>query len=397
MTDPFNTDEYTRPHPTAELRVPAALRRRAAREFLGHLVIALLFFVWIAGRGAPAGLLAGLVPCVAVLAAVHGRLWRNLHLNRRPGATAIRLQIGGANRLTLMRGLFIGMIAGFVFSGPAGQYPNAAAWSWWPGCLYLLAALLDGLDGYWARRFGTPTRLGQELDLHTDALGMLVAISVAIGAQRLPPYYLVAGVAFYAFRFGLWYRRRQGYGNRPAGPRSFARLVAGAQMGFVGIAMLPLFAYNVIHALAPLFLIPLIAGFVWDWLIARGDLSEAAIQRCQRVLRIFVAKIPPLLRVGLLVSGGLFIRDMPLAPPLSPVWLLGLGFMVISGLVGRTAALLLSLALAYQATAAGPTPLLMTFLAGSVVLVMAGTGDASLWRPEDAFIFRQPASHPESG
>ncbi len=162
-------------------------------------------------------------------------------------------------------------------------------------------------------------------------------------------------------------------------------------MGFVGIAMLPLFAYNVIHALAPLFLIPLIMGFIWDWMIARGDLSEAAIRRCQRVLRTLVAKIPPLLRVGLLVSGGLFIRGMPVASPLSPALLMGLGLMVIGGLAGRTAAFLLSLALAYQATAAGPTPFLMMTLAGAVVLVMAGTGDASLWRPEDAFIFRSSA------
>ncbi len=391
MPDPWSIEDKKLPHPMAGFRVPPELRRRAAGELLGHLMISLLFFFFITSRGGPTGLLAGLVPCVAVLTAVHGRLWRNLHLNRGPGSTAIHARIGAANRLTLIRGLFIGLMAGFMFSGPPGQYPDTAAWTWWPGCLYLLAALLDGLDGYWARRSGSPTRLGHELDLHTDALGMLVACVVAVGAQRLPPYYLLAGAAFYVFRFGLWYRRRQGYWNRPAGPRTFARLVAGVQMGFVGIAMLPLFAYNVIHALAPLFLIPLITGFVWDWMIARGDLSEAAIRRCQRLLRTLVAKIPPLLRVGLLVSGGLLIRGMPVASPLSPALLMGLGFMVIGGLAGRTAAFLLSLALAYQATAAGPTPFLMMTLTGAVVLVMAGTGDASLWRPEDAFIFRSSA------
>ncbi len=388
MPDPLSTEPNTPPHPAAGFRVPTALRRRTAGELLGHLVICLLFFLYVAGRREPAGLLSGLVPCVVVLTAVHGYLWRNLHLNRAPGAAAICARIGSANRLTLIRGLFIGLMAGFVFSGPFGQYPDAAAWTWWPGCLYLLAALLDGLDGYWARRYGSPTRLGQALDLHTDALGMLVACIVAVSAQRLPPYYLLAGVAFYVFRFGLWYRRRQGYWNRPAGPRTFARLVAGVQMGFVGIAMLPLFAYNVIHALAPLFLTPLIMGFVWDWMIACGDLREAAIRRCQRVLRTLVAKIPPLLRVGLLVSGGLFIHGMPVAPPLFTALLMGLGLMVIGGLAGRTAAFVLSLALAYQASVAGPTPFLMMTLAGAAVLIMTGTGNVSLWRPEDAFFLR---------
>ena len=377
--------------------VPNALRRRAVCEALGHVVAATLFVVYIEGRGTPVLLPAAMVPCAVVLAAIHGRLWCNLHHNRRPGTPVIRHRIGGANRLTLTRGLLIGLVAGFLFSGPLGQYPDAASWAWWPGGLYLLAALLDGFDGYWARRYGSPTRLGQELDLHTDALGMLVACTVAVGTQRLPPYYLAAGLAFYVYRFGLWYRRRQGYRNRPAGPRTFARLVAGAQMGFVGIAMLPLFAYNVIQALAPLFLLPLLAGFVWDWMIVRGDLSVAAERCCQRLLGTLVAKTPVLLRLGLLFTGGFLIRGMTVVPPLPTALLIILGLMVISGLAGRTAALLLSLALAYQATAAGPTPLLMATLMGAVVLAMAGTGDASLWRPEDRLIFRQSAGRRSHG
>ncbi len=368
--------------------LPAGLRRRVVCEALGHVGAATLFFAWIEPG---TGVLTGLVPCLVVLTAIHGGLWCNLAQNRLPGSPVIRHRIGGANRLTLTRGLLIALVAGFLFSGPLGQYPGAATRAWWPGSLYLLAALLDGLDGYWARRYGSPTRLGQKLDLHTDALGMLVACTVAVGTQRLPPYYLAAGAAFYVYRFGLWYRRRQGYWNRPASPRTFARLVAGAQMGFVGIAMLPLFAYNVIQALAPLFLLPLLAGFVWDWMIVRGAIGETADRRCRMVLRTLVAKVPPLLRIGLLLSGGIFIHRMPVAPPLSAALLIGLGLMVISGLAGRLAALLLSLALAYQATAAGPAPLLMATLVGAVVLTMAGTGDASLWRPEDALIFRQSA------
>ncbi len=368
--------------------VPAALCRRVACEAFGHVVAAAFFFVWIAGSGGPVGLWAGLVSCAAVLAFVHGRLWRNLHHNRLAGRAAIRPRIGGANRLTLARGLLIGLVAGFLFSGPLGQYPDAAAWAWWPGGLYLLAALLDGLDGYWARRSGTSTRLGQELDLHTDALGMLVACTVAVGTQRLPAYYMVAGLVFYLYRLGLWYRRRQGYTNGPVGPRTFARAVAGLQMGFVGIAMLPLFAYKVIQVLAPLFLLPLLAGFVWDWLTVQGRVSEVAQRRCQHMLRTLVAKAPLLLRVGLLFLGGALVRETPVAPPIPTALLIGLGLMVICGLAGRTAGLLLSLVLAYQATVAGPAFLPMTTLVLSVVLTMAGTGDASLWQPEDELVYR---------
>ena len=61
MADPWRTEDNTSLHPIAGFRVPTALRLRAAGEVLGHLVIALLFFIYITGRGQPAGLLAGLV------------------------------------------------------------------------------------------------------------------------------------------------------------------------------------------------------------------------------------------------------------------------------------------------------------------------------------------------
>ena len=211
----------------------------------------------------------------------------------------------------------------------------------------MAAAVLDGVDGAWARRTGTTTPLGQVLDVQYDALGVLVACAVAVGTRRLPVYYLVAGAAYYLFQLGLWCRRRRGKPIYPCGSRTFARLMAGFQMGFLGIALLPIFSNKVLSVVAPVFLLPLLAGFVWDWQVVRGGVGKDLAQRCETLVAVLAAKGPPVLRGGLLVAGGGMLMASP-AAPFSGSWLVpaGLGLMVVAGVAGRTAALLLSLVLA---------------------------------------------------
>jgi uncharacterized protein (TIRG00374 family) len=230
------------------------------------------------------------------------------------------------------------------------------------------------------------------LDVQYDALGVLVACAVAVGTRRLPAYYLVAGAAYYLFQLGLWCRGRRGRPIYPAGSRTFARLMAGFEMGFLGIALLPIFSNEVLSVVAPVFLLPLLAGFVWDWRVMRGSVSAAAIRCWETRVLTLAAKGPPVLRGGFLVAGGGLLVSSPAASFSGSVLVLaGLGLLVVAGVAGRTAALLLSLVLAYQASVAGISFFLMTTLVGTLLILMTGTGDGSLWRPEDAFLLGQPA------
>ena len=265
--------------------------------------------------------------------------------------------------------------------------------SWLPGVLYLAAALLDGVDGALSRRTGMQTPLGKTLDVNIDALGVLVTSVVAVTNHRLPAYYLAAAAAYYLYHFGLWRWRRRGKQVHPTGSRTFARLVAGFQMGFLGTALLPIFTYNVLKTVAPLFLLPLLAGFFWDWAMVRGRISDHWARHCQAMLVTFAAKGPPILRGGVLVLGGLLLPASP-GSTMSGEWLagIGLGLMVVTGFLGRTAALLLSLMLAYKASVSAVSSLLMTTLASTVLIMMTGTGDRSLWRPEDTFLLRPPGT-----
>jgi CDP-diacylglycerol--glycerol-3-phosphate 3-phosphatidyltransferase len=53
-------------------------------------------------------------------------------------------------------------------------------------------------------------------------------------------------------------------------PRRSARIIAGFQMGFVGIALLPAISSAITTVAAYFFMIPLLAGFAKDWLVVSG-------------------------------------------------------------------------------------------------------------------------------
>jgi uncharacterized protein (TIRG00374 family) len=365
--------------------IPSALRRQALQTAAGHGGVLLLFFFGLAHLGATRGIVAGGLVASVVLGWVHALLWRHLPQNRSSSATQPRSRLGAANRITLLRGLLISLTAGFLVIGPRDGPSTLLAWL--PGVLYLAAALLDGLDGAWARRTGTQTALGETLDVRYDALGVLVACAVAVASDRLPAYYLAAGGAYYLFQWGLWLRRRWGKPVYPAGPRTFARLVAGFQMGFLATALLPIFSAQVLAVAAPMFLLPLLAGFTWDWLIVVGRIDTAAAH-CWTTLPATLRAIGPLLlRGAVLLTGGMIILS-PAAGALFGVKIfIGvLVLMVTVGFLGRSAALVMSLLLAWHASGAGLSPLAMTSLATSLLLMMTGTGAFSLWRPEDAVL-----------
>jgi CDP-diacylglycerol---glycerol-3-phosphate 3-phosphatidyltransferase len=52
--------------------------------------------------------------------------------------------------------------------------------------------------------------------------------------------------------------------------RRGAKLMAGAQMAFLGIVLLPLLSPPFTHVLAVIVLIPFLAGFLIDWQMVCG-------------------------------------------------------------------------------------------------------------------------------
>jgi CDP-diacylglycerol--glycerol-3-phosphate 3-phosphatidyltransferase len=147
-------------------------------------------------------------------------LYRGLPDNRRTESKELLPDLGAANRITMLRAFLVAVAAGELkFAAPA----------------YTAAALLDGVDGWLARRFRRQTVLGSKLDLEVDAAGILVASFGGIVLGKLPPWYAAIGLARYLFVLALALRKPA----RPLDPSALRRVLAGVQMGFLATALWP--------------------------------------------------------------------------------------------------------------------------------------------------------------
>lgn len=272
--------------------VPASLRRQwrlmagvfVAATAAGAAAVAATF-------GEPAGRrwLALVVVPVGYLLVFS---WRHLDLNRPPdgdddesdddqraeqdsGATVETGQpahssLGAANIATLARSGLYAAVTGFVAVVP----PVGTASRWVPVALYGVGVGLDWLDGTLARSVGRQTVLGAKLDMAVDTFGFLVAPLVAVAWGRLPVWYLSLSAARYAFKLGCWTRRRRG---RPVGdlpPSRVRRPLAGVQMVFIAVALLPVVPVGVVRTVAVAVLLPSLAVFVRDYAVVAGYMGE---------------------------------------------------------------------------------------------------------------------------
>ncbi len=202
-------------------------------------------------------------------------LGRNLGLNRRGKDEPLNPSLGAASWVTLARGGLIALLAGFWLQPWPGHEHQGRWLAWLPGIIYIAAVLADALDGWVARQTGNQTLLGEYLDTRVDALGILVASLVAVDYGQLPLFYVSAGLAWYLMRLAVWLRKKSG---RPCGevkPRKSARIMAGLQMAFLGIVLLPLLDPPITNVAAVLILVPFLAGFLLDWqMVCRHENSD---------------------------------------------------------------------------------------------------------------------------
>lgn len=193
-----------------------------------------------------------------------------LNWNYHPEQKALRSSLGYGTWLTIIRGALLAVLAGFLFQPRPESNIIPGAVSWTPGLLYISACFLDYFDGRVARACQHETRLGAFLDINFDALGLLIAPLVAVWFGQLPVAYLSVGFAFYVYKGGIWLRKKFSKPVTEPGPWRGARTIAGLQMGFVCIALLPVVTPPAMKLTAYVMMIPLLTGFFRDWLIVCG-------------------------------------------------------------------------------------------------------------------------------
>ena len=169
--------------------------------------------------------------------------------------------LGPANRITLFRLMLVALLAGFL----GGQSSLIA----WPAVgIALLVLLLDGVDGWLARRRHCASAFGARFDMETDALLTLLLSCLVWQLDKAGAWVLLSGLLRYLFAAAatLWPRLRY-----PLPPSRRRKAVCVLQVSSLLLALLPLVGSPISDAVAGTGLLLLCYSFTVDicWLLCR--------------------------------------------------------------------------------------------------------------------------------
>jgi len=334
-------------------------------------------------------------------------LWRGLPHNRRTDASRLWPTLGHANWLSLVRGILLFLLAGFIFL----PRPTIAL-TWLPALLYTADRITDLFDGYLARVTSRESKLGAILDIELDGLGLLVAVILGVQYGLLPSWYLLLAVSRQLFVAGMTVRRRAGLPNRELPPSDNRRVIAGFQTGFLSVMLWPILTPSLTHLAAYLFAIPLIFSFGRDWLVVSHfvDPASSSYARVRRGLKlIFEQWLPLIARCGVVVYTALllwqFVVDDRYWQLVQTSWSIpdGMAIRVLLLVVWGVAALLVGFGVGARlgALVVMTLAILHVGLVGliwqengwlfvaTVIVAHLGSGWASLWQPEERWLHTQ--------
>lgn len=200
---------------------------------------------------------------VGVWVAVVGYAYARSGRDRDAETGSPRERLVAANVVTLFRGWLLALFAGIVLASPASVSVG----------VFVCAVALDVADGAIARRTRVTT-LGTRLDGAVDALAVLVGAAATVAIGSLPPWYLLAGGAWYGYSAALLFRARS---DRPVYdlPESRLRpLIGGAQFLVVSIALWVKESDPLLVTAAAVAMGALLVSFARDWAAATGRLER---------------------------------------------------------------------------------------------------------------------------
>ncbi|MBN4075809.1 CDP-alcohol phosphatidyltransferase family protein [Gammaproteobacteria bacterium AH-315-E17] len=327
--------------------------------------------------------------------AIH-RAVKLLNLNRSSMQLALYPNLGGANRLTLLRGFLIALTGGFIFHANLSEKIILI-----PALSYFFAAIIDRVDGYIARLTKHESLLGTKLDIEFDALGLLIAPLLAVWIGQIHWSYLSVSLAYYLFQWGLYWRSKQ---NKPIYqlPTNMSRrAIAGFQMGFLAVVLWPILSPPATMVAGIAFMLPLLAGFIMDWLTVSGRIklngskSLNFSQTLNNATQIVLLPSLRVLIVLLLCLSLIKTNTFPLLgegpSPINPIFLISLVFstlMILLGINGRFFAVILSCLLCWFFISHEMQFLDGILLATVIWVMQFGTGKYSLWIWDDKWVNR---------
>lgn len=168
-------------------------------------------------------------------------------------------RFGPANSVTTIRTMLVALVAGLI-GGPAA--PEVL---WFAIALTALAAGLDGVDGWLARRTRMVSEFGARFDMETDALLIMVLSALVWQQGKAGAWVLLCGLMRYGFVAAGW---RLPWLTRPLRSTRRGKTVAVVQFVGLSVALAPIVPSPQSAVVAAVTLAALVWSFAIDvmWL-----------------------------------------------------------------------------------------------------------------------------------
>ena len=167
------------------------------------------------------------------------------------------MKFGPANQITLLRAILVAGLAILV-----GQ-PATPVTAWRVVLIAIVAALLDGVDGWVARRTGTVSAFGTRFDMETDAALILVLAILAWQYGKAGAWVLLSGLLRYIFVAAGWLWP---WMRSPLSSTLRGKIVCVVQIVALIVAMAPMIAPPASSLVAAVGLLALSYSFLVDTL-----------------------------------------------------------------------------------------------------------------------------------
>jgi phosphatidylglycerophosphate synthase len=170
------------------------------------------------------------------------------------------------NQVTAIRAAIVALLVGLVMA------PPQAAVAWTAVVAGTIAAGLDGVDGWLARRTGTITPFGARFDMEVDALLILALAVLAWRWNKAGAWVLLSGLLRYLFVAAGWvWAWMQG----PLAPTRRGRVICVVQIVALIVAVAPIIPVPASAVVAAGALLTLAYSFLVDTVRLRRTANSA--------------------------------------------------------------------------------------------------------------------------
>lgn len=181
---------------------------------------------------------------------------------------------GPANQITTVRAVLVALVASLI-----GE-PRLPAVAIWAAGLGVIVGMLDGLDGWLARRSRMASDFGARFDMETDALLVMALAILAWRLDKAGAWVVMSGLLRYLFlAAGWWWRWLQ----RPLPPARRRQAICVVQILALILVMVPAVTPPLSTALSALALGALCYSFLIDilWVWRQDGAAEGGQHRGQ--------------------------------------------------------------------------------------------------------------------